>query len=183
MKTLFYLFFMFLPFHASCQTHEIPVDFSCDGWKYNAAVISEIFLNLYGEKQLETWLFSNKICPNRIAIPLNFDVDSLGCVLRVRPLPPTSRYLSEKQLSELHSYFKNKRVFFHFWYYDDPEYGTIDYQRELAREGIRERVKEQGYTTIFVPFSQNLVQDYVYSKKYPTYVSYLKEQIKHYKKQ
>lgn len=183
MRAIFYLLFILLPFHALCQTCKIPVDLSANGWKYNAAVISEIFLNLYGEKQLETWLFSNKISRNRIVIQLRFDVDSLGCVLRVKPLQSANRYLSEKQLSELHSYFKKKRVFFHFWYYDDPEYGTIDYQKELACEEIRNKIKNDGYITIYVPFSQSLVLDYVYSKKYPTYVSFLKDQIKSYKKE
>ena len=181
MRTLLNILFFVISFQASCQK-SIPVDFSTNGWKYNAAVVSEIFLSLYGEKQLETWLYSNKIIRNRINIQLNFDVDCYGRVLRVRPLPSAKKFLSEKQLLELHTYFQRKQVYFHFWYYYDPELGTIDIQRRRASEEISKTVKKNGHFTIYVPFNRSLVEDYVYSKKYPTYVSYLKDQIKEYKK-
>lgn len=175
-KIFLLLLYSIISLHAYSQPLKVPVDFSPEGGNYNQAMISDAFLQTFGEKQVTYWL------QNKIIIRSFWDVDALGRVQRVRIHKSSKSVFPSQKEDSLNLYIKKNRMYLRFWYYEDPEIGLNTNQRQLVCQEILREIKKQNYKSIYVVFNNDLVSDYQYSKVYPNIIEYLKAKIRHYKK-
>lgn len=134
---------------------QIPIRTDSDGGAYNLAVINNLFINVFGYKEVETWLSLKR------KAGFIWEVDSLGRIKNFKPQNSIKPLLSNVQEQKLLSYIKTHSVYLCFWYYD-PCLGEHDLLRikKDAEYEIRNKAKSGRRITIRVPFNDELVWDY-----------------------
>ena len=161
---------------------QIPIRTDSDGGAYNLAVINNLFINVFGYEEVETW-FSMKRNAGFI-----WEVDSLGRIKNFKPQNSIKPLLSNVQEKKLLSYIKTHSVYLCFWYYD-PCLGEHDLLRikKDAEYEIRNKAKSGRRITIRVPFNDELVWDYEEVRKKClkngvnlSYIQYIKYKIHKY---
>lgn len=134
---------------------QIPIRTDSEGGAYNVAVINKLFINVFGYKEVETWLSLKR------KAGFIWEVDSHGRIKSFKSQNSIKPLLSNVQEQKLLSYIKTHSVYLCFWYFD-PCLGEHDLLRikKDAEYEIRGKAKSGRKITIRVPFNDELVWDY-----------------------
>lgn len=154
-STVITIIILLCVFKINAQKQQIPVrtDISC--LNYNAAVVCQLFLDVYGDEVVESWLTAKR------RVGFQWTVDSLGRILKFESLRTTKPLLSQAQEQKMETYIQTHDVYLCFCY-GDPCLGEDDLERiaEWAKLDIRLKVKDGRELKLFVPFNNDLIRDY-----------------------
>ena len=179
---IFLIHFFLLSVHA--QKKQIPVRTDPEGGLYNLAVISKLFIDVYGEKNVDDWLHSKR------RIGILWDVDSLGYIRNFTLINKDNPILSKAQEQSLQKYIHTHIICLCFWTFD-PCLGEDELSRlkEFKRMEVHRKTKDGGVIKLYVPFNDELVLNYdevrkkgLKKGKIISYTQYLRYQIHKYRK-
>lgn len=176
-KKIFFILFSSLSLIAQAQD-TLKVEFEKPFYK--EALICDVLIHSFGEKQVLKWMKTKKGCLFAI------EADTLGHVISIKEQRGQLR-LSPKQLRIMKDYMKNNNVRVPFFVGEDP-CSTNDV-RSLRRKKmeLRESVKFGQPINVYFAFNDDLVRDYEIQRKKLngkginlSYSYYLHYQIKRY---
>lgn len=178
MKNIFiYILFLFLCLIAKAQeTIKVEIEKPF----YNEALICDVLIHSFGEKQVLKWMKTKKGCLFAI------EVDTLGHVISIKERRGKLGF-SPQQLHIMKDYMNNNNVQIPFFVGEDP--CSKNEARSIFRKKmeLRESVKYGQPIIVYIAFNDDLIRDYEIKRKKLdsrgiklTYSYYLHYQIRHY---
>lgn len=120
----------FIPLFVNAQIINMRID--KDNLNHNSAILDDVLLNVFGEKQVEDWLDQD------VSFLLLYDINEKGAVTKVYPIRSYKNYkLTENELKQVVDYIKAHNIHFPYCVGDDTGLG-FEKKNELARKRLQE---------------------------------------------
>ena len=150
-----FVFFFICPLRLYAQGNQIPVRIDPAGGFYNSAVICQMFLKVFGDEMVESWLSEQH------RAGFLWEVDSLGRIINFTKKRSVQPLLSKPQEQDLKKFIRKNSIHLCF-HYSDPCLDEDDIQKlyRMGQMEIRNKIKNGEKITIYVPFNDELIWDY-----------------------